>query len=124
MQEHLLSINEYTTPRVLKDKEAIATLLIRLLLLVPGSIQTKPNMGVGIATNWRYGEMDSLYDLQNEINTQIMTYLPNLAISSVSVDRHPYISTEIIIQVAINNTEVIVLETTEPGSVRLSDFNN
>lgn len=60
-------------------------LLIRLMLLTPGTIQSHPNMGVGIATKWRYCDVDRLNDLQTEITNQISTYLPKLRLSSVNL---------------------------------------
>ncbi|WP_301066618.1 hypothetical protein [uncultured Duncaniella sp.] len=73
--EATLSKDEFNQPKVLKNAEAIACLLTRLLLLEPGTIQSHPNMGVGLVSNYRYST-NSEADLQQRFTKQIETYLP------------------------------------------------
>lgn len=75
-KEYVLSVDDFKQPKVLKGKEAIATLLVRLLLLQPGTIPDKPEMGVGLVENYRYSMRDKIDDLKLEIQNQISTYLP------------------------------------------------
>lgn len=74
--EYNLSINEFKEPTVSKDAEAIGTLLVRLLLLEPGTFQSHPKMGVGIASRYRYKVAGEAYRLQSDFKNQIETYLP------------------------------------------------
>lgn len=75
--EFLLSVDEFQNPIVLKDSKAIMTLLVRLLLLEPGTIQSHPDMGVGLISKYRYGVEGIGSDLQAEFKRQIQTYLPD-----------------------------------------------
>lgn len=76
-------------------------LLIRLLLLTPGTIQSHPNMGVGIVTKWRYCDVDRLGELQTEITEQISTYLPNLRLSEVNLKMKQN-SKDLIVEIKVN----------------------
>ena len=48
------SVDEFQNPKNYKNAEAIATLLSRLLLLEPGTIQSHPDMGVGLYSKYHY----------------------------------------------------------------------
>lgn len=83
-KEYVLSINDIKEPRVLEGKEAIATLLVRLILLEPGTIPDKPMMGVGLK-NYRYSQREGVEDLRKRIHGQITTYLPRYQGADVTV---------------------------------------
>ena len=78
INEFVLSLNKFNTPKTLKDKEAIYTLITRLLLLEPGTIQSHPEMGVGLISRYRYAFADKARDLKQDITNQIAKYLPQL----------------------------------------------
>lgn len=75
-QETLLSVNEFKKPSVLEGKEAIGTLLVRLIQLEPGTIPSRPKMGVGLYSNYKYCDDSKALRLQDHIKEQIRTYLP------------------------------------------------
>lgn len=85
-REYLLDMNNFNKPRVLEDKEAIAALLTRLILLEPGTNPLFPTMGVGIVSKYRY-----LYSENNEsmlkedIRNQISTFLPEAQCTNVEL---------------------------------------
>ena len=85
VKEYTLSINDYNEPKVLEGKPAIATLLVRLLLLQPGTIPDRPKMGVGLVENFRYSGKDGVMELQKELEQQIATYLPRYQGANVTV---------------------------------------
>ena len=85
-KEHVLSLNNFKEPKILAGKEAIATLLVRLLLLNPGTFPDRPTMGVGLVKNWRYSDKDSISDLRTEISKQIGTFLPKFQGVEVNVE--------------------------------------
>lgn len=85
MKEYLLAINDFNLPKSLDGIETDIILIIRLLLLDPGTYQSHPNMGVGLVSKWRYSDAERLSDLEEEIQKQITAYLPYLAAISVSV---------------------------------------
>ena len=47
-REYLMSVNKINEPVVETEQRAIALLLLRLILLEPGSDPLHPDMGVGI----------------------------------------------------------------------------
>ena len=75
-QEMLLSVDSFKKPKVLEGKEAIGILLVRLIQLEPGTIASRPNMGVGLLSNYRYCDEAKAIQLQDHIRDQIRTYLP------------------------------------------------
>lgn len=85
MKEYLLSTNEYLEPKVVKGSEAYGILLMRLLLLVPGTNPLHPAMGVGLGPKYRYISREGLNDLQALIQEQINTYLPSNFITATKV---------------------------------------
>lgn len=84
LTEHSFSVDDFKNPKVYKDREAVAVLLMRLLLLEPGLIQSHPEMGVGLVSRYRYG-VDVASDLQSNFKNQIDRYLPQLQGVRVSV---------------------------------------
>lgn len=84
--EYLLSIDKFKKPVHITNKTYHAFLLIiRLILMNPGTIQSNPEMGVGLVSKFRYGFSNDISDLSNEINNQISTYLPTFSFIDVSV---------------------------------------
>lgn len=120
MMEPLISVNKYDRPKLLKNEDATHLLLMRLLLLNPGTIQSHPNMGVGIISKWRYTDMENLRDLELEIERQVAKYLPNLIASRIEVTENPNINGEILVKITIDNV-VYAFETVET-QLRLYDL--
>lgn len=75
IKEYEFEINDFNEPKVLKDKEAIAQLLVRLLLLEPGTIQSHPKMGVGLVSKYRYMMENDLQSLLRDFREQAQTYI-------------------------------------------------
>ena len=86
-REYTLSITPLNRPEVLKNQEAIAMLLLRLILLNPGSDPLHPDMGVGII-NYRYA-MGKLDELKRRVEDQIHTYLPCFPAGNVEINITP-----------------------------------
>ena len=82
-REYLFSVDQYNKPKVYTKKQAIGLMLVRLILLNPGSDPLHPEMGVGIK-NYRY-TMNTLEDLRRRVEDQINTYLPCFRSSNVSI---------------------------------------
>lgn len=83
-REYLLSVNEFNEPVILSEQQSIAMLLMRLILLNPGSDPLHPDMGVGII-NYRYA-MGRLEELKQRVSDQISTYLPCYPSSNVDIE--------------------------------------
>jgi hypothetical protein len=86
-REYTLSITPLNRPEVLKNQEAIAMLLLRLILLNPGSDPLHPEMGVGII-NYRYA-MGKLEELKKRVEDQVATYLPCFPAGNVEITITP-----------------------------------
>lgn len=86
MEAHVLSLNNFNAPRVFKGETAEAIHIVYLILLDKGKFQTHPDMGVGLRTEyrWRHDE-NVLFALQNEIERQINTYLPNISLNDIQL---------------------------------------
>lgn len=85
MFDGFLSTNSFDEPTIVKDINAAQVAIIRLLLLEKNTIQSHPDMGIGLITRWRYGDTLDLGKLATEIQDQIDLYLPSLAGSTVDL---------------------------------------
>ena len=79
-KEYTLGTNNFKKPVVYEGRKAIGIVLVRLLLMTPGSNPLHPKMGVGIPVRYRYLMADRLQDLRSEIATQIARYLAHILI--------------------------------------------
>lgn len=116
-KEYVLSINDIKQPKVLEGKEAIATLLVRLILLEPGTIPDKPLMGVGLK-NFRYSDKEGVSQLRKRIISQITTYLPRYQGADITVKLNR--NKTLTIGIAIDG--VLYKYETEEQSVNESDI--
>ena len=84
--EYLFSIDKFKKPVHITSKTYNAFLLIiRLILMNPGTIQSNPEMGVGLVSRYRYGYPSDIAQLAVDINNQIATYLPTFSFINVAV---------------------------------------
>lgn len=106
-KEPCLSVDDFNRPKILEGREAISTLLVHLILLEPGTYASHPTMGVGLVSRYRYNDEESLEQLQQDIEEQITTFLPEFEAVNVNVymDRHsPTKNTnnEIVIEIEVD----------------------
>lgn len=85
IKEATLSVDHFNQPKVLINERAIGTQIMRLILMEKGTIQTHPDMGVGIRSRYRHAEVTKLSSLRQDIQNQIESYLP-LSYESVEVN--------------------------------------
>lgn len=83
--EFAFSVDDFKNPKTYKNAEAIATLLVRLLLLEPGTIQSHPDMGVGLISRYRFSVEGEGSKLQGEYQHQIEKYLPQFQGAQITV---------------------------------------
>lgn len=86
LKEPLMTINQFQRPIELEGTDAQIMLITRLILLDPGTIQTHPDMGVGLVSMYRYTVEVDLDKLRNRIQSQISKYLPMFTTVQVKVD--------------------------------------
>lgn len=101
-QEMLLSVDAFKKPKVLEGKEAIGILLVRLIQLEPGTFSTRPNMGVGLLSNYRNCDEEKALLLQDHIKDQIKTYLPEYQAVQVATKLNP--NGKLVIDITIDET--------------------
>ena len=78
ISEFAFAVDDFQNPKVFKDGEAVCTLLVRLLLLEPGTIQSHPEMGVGLMSRYRFSIEGTASELQSDFQRQVDKYLPEL----------------------------------------------
>lgn len=118
--EYTLSIDDFNKPEKLQKVDAICLMIMRLILLSPGSIQSHPEMGVGLITKYRFMYDTELSNLKNEITKQISKYLPDLNLVGVELTLNPKDIKELIIEITISST-IYVLETVG-DTIKLSEL--
>lgn len=101
-QEHLLTTDEFNNPKVLTGKDAISQLLIHLILLEPGTYASRPTMGVGLISRYRYNSEESLEQLKQDIQDQVTTYLPEFG--AVNVELEMDAEKRLVINIEISGT--------------------
>lgn len=117
-KEYLLSVDNFNKPEVVSGQRAIGILLLRLILLEPGSDPLHPNMGVGIK-NYRYA-VDKLEELRKRVQDQINTYLPCFPSSEVVITQTPDHLCNI--EITIDNITYIYNSKEAPIKISLEDI--
>ena len=118
-REYTLSIDNLSRPKVLEGTDAIASLIIRLLLLNPYTDPLHPDMGVGLeAFRFCLGRIE---ELEARIKAQMEAFMPEFAFSEVRVIE---ISEEKIcnIEITIGDVVYVYNSRTMPIQLRLDDF--
>lgn len=85
-QEDVFSVNEFNEPKVYKNAEGAMMLLTRLLLLEKGQIESHPDMGVGLISNFRYADEGDIYRLRSSFREQIDKYIPSFTGCDITVE--------------------------------------
>ena len=120
-REYLFAVDKLSHPLVVEQKEAIGTLLVRLILLNPGSDPLKPEMGIGIE-NYRFA-LNRLDELRERIQNQIKTYLPDFA--NASVDIVEITSKKVCnIEITVDDVTYVYDSTVAPVPISLTDVAN
>lgn len=85
IRDYLLDIDDIKQPKVVDMTKiepgvlnSAAVLIIRLLLLKKGTYSDFPDMGIDIRGRYRFAYEDEMIELQNDIASQIESYLPEL----------------------------------------------
>jgi len=96
-KEQLLGLNVFNKPAELAGKTAWPRLVLNLLFLRKGTYPSIPRMGIGIQ-DYEYEYLDSaIASLQEEIESQCQTYLPELPITQIKVDSAEYQGQKILV---------------------------
>ena len=86
-KEYLLKVTPFSEPKVATGREAIATMLSRIILLEPGTNPLHPTMGVGLVSKYRFLDSeDKKMRLKNDISKQVETFLPEYQLLEVDLE--------------------------------------
>lgn len=117
-REYICSVNKFNKPVVYDKKKAIGLLLVRLILLEPGSDPLHPEMGVGIR-RYRY-TMNTLDELKKRVQDQIDTYLPTFRASNVEITLQANHTCNI--EITIDDTIYVYDSAEAPVPIRIDDI--
>ena len=117
-REYMLSVDRFNEPVIAEGQHAIGMLLIRLILLDPGSDPLHPEMGVGIR-QYRYS-MNTLDELKRRVEEQISTYLPMFNSATVGLVITP--DKLININITIDQTTYVYDSHKTPYPIALDDL--
>lgn len=112
--EPLLSVDKYYKPLVAKDFDYTTLLLVRLILLEPGTIQTHPDCGVGLVSKFRYSNDVDIRKLQNRIQEQITKYLPQFSFARIRCELEGKV---IKIYITADDVNILLPINTQTGEV-------
>lgn len=120
-KEYLLSVDNFNNPKVTEGQEAIAMMLLRIILLEPGSDPLHPDMGVGIK-NYRYS-LSRKSIIENAIMTQINQYMPEFSTSEVNIVE---ITSQKVcnIEITVDDTTYVYDSTSMPVALTMEDLNS
>lgn len=121
--EHLIATDDYNKPYTLKDKDALAVILIRLLIMDPGTNPLHPEAGVGLVRRYRFSSPDDMPTLNREIDQQIRVYLPQFSYVNVECT---FVEGAIHVNISIDDTLFAFTTETDaakilPGQIILSN---
>lgn len=119
-REYLISVNEFKEPRKVEKARAIGLLLVRLIVMEPGSDPLHPTMGVGIK-KYRYG-LNNLEQLRKECQYQIDTFLPCFPNADVEITYTP--DKICSIRVTINDMKFVYDTGMTDTPIKLIDIEN
>lgn len=84
MEAHVLSLNDFSRPKVFNKADAEYVNIVYLMLLNKGTYQSHPNMGLGIRERYRFDNSENLLnDLRNDIRNQLTQFLPTINVTNV-----------------------------------------
>lgn len=81
--EFTMNLDSFMNPSVYKGTSANEILIARLIMLEPGTIETHPEMGIGIVSRYRNMPESELPTLERDIESQISRYLPDIYATEV-----------------------------------------
>lgn len=117
---YLASVNNFKEPTKVEGKAAIGIMIVQLFLMEPGSDPLHPDMGIGIK-NYRY-TMDTLSKLENRINNQIETYIPDFQNSNINLIVMPDKSVNV--EISSDDVTYVYDSSQAPVPIILDDIKN
>ena len=117
ISESLMATDMYNNPKVVKNEDALAILLLRLLIMEPGTDPMHPEMGIDAPGRFNYSTESDLEDLKMEISKQIVTYLPNYQNSTIDVTNE---DGELHLRISVDDTVFSYTTSSTPSESEIS----
>lgn len=81
---YTISTSEFNRPEVIRGPKGQAFYVMQLLLMEKGTNPLKPEMGVGLISNYRFTNINK-NALENDLKDQVNTYLPEVNFSGLDL---------------------------------------
>lgn len=122
LREYHMSVDDFNQPKKTEGKSAIGVLLIRLILLEPGTDQNRPDMGLGIVSRFRYMQESDMDALSEELKNQINTYLAPYSTVNVSITMDNDL--QLIFEVSVDDTtyKYVTVQQKNNNEITLSEL--
>lgn len=115
IKEYSLGIDKFNRPAVYDQPKSSYIKIVRLILLEKGTYPTKPDMGVGLVSKYRYADIKTATtNLKYDIDNQIATYLPEYQAAQIDVEAD---KKEIKINITINKLTYQLMYNKEENTI-------
>lgn len=121
LRERHFSVDDFNQPKKSEGKDAIGVLIIRLILMEPGTDQTRPEMGLGLVSKFRYMQPSEMQRLSSDLKNQLSSYLTpysNVKVT-ITMDKEKQLTFDIKID---DNVYKYVTSEQESNKIMLSEL--
>lgn len=120
LKDYLLDVDPFQKPKILGNEEAIASLLVRLILLEPGTNPIFCGMGCGLVSRFRFSKADDS-EIKEVIENQIETYFPDATVTDIEFEYNNDKTVDI--KITVNDIQY-VYSSSEIVPLKLADMND
>lgn len=99
--EYTLSRDNFGKIKTYDKEMMVAIRLIELIVMEPGDNPLFPDMGVGLYSNYHYGNENCLEDLESHVSEQREKYLPEYTAAEISFEIE---NNQLVIGISINKS--------------------
>ena len=86
MNEYLITVDNYKKPKVIRGNKGNYYMILRLMLMEPGTNPLFPLMGLGLRSKSRFVDEDQIQELKVKLDQQINMYLPDLIVNNIEME--------------------------------------
>lgn len=120
LKEYVFSSNDFKQPKEVLGKKAVALLIVRLILLEPGTNPMRPEMGVGLVSKYRYMFPEKLPELKQNIVDQMTRYLPEYKQAPIELTME---NSALYIEITVDDTVYkYVMDEQEDNQITLTEL--
>lgn len=120
LKEYVFGSNDFYQPKEIIGKKAVALLIVRLILLEPGTDPMRPEMGVGLVSKYRYMFPEKLADLKKDISNQLQIFLPQYQMTPIKLSVE---DSKLIIEITVDDSVYkYVMDEQEDNKITLTEL--